>query len=41
MDRFKVDVGEDGQLVVDKSTVFKMQPSAEPDEQFPQSILKV
>jgi cytochrome b6-f complex iron-sulfur subunit len=41
MDRFKVDVNETGQLVVDKSTVFKMQPGVEPDEQFPQSILKV
>ncbi|HEY7163399.1 MAG TPA: Rieske 2Fe-2S domain-containing protein [Candidatus Binatia bacterium] len=41
MDRFKVDVAEDGQLVVDKSVVFKMQPGVEPDEQFPQSILKV
>ncbi len=41
MDRFKVDVSESGQLVVDKSTVFKMQPGVEPDEQFPQSILKV
>ena len=40
MDRFKVDVGEDGQLVVDKSVVYKMQPGVEPDEQFPQSILK-
>jgi cytochrome b6-f complex iron-sulfur subunit len=41
MDRFKVDVNENGQLVVDKSTVFKMQPGVEPDEQYPQSILKV
>ena len=41
MDRFKVEVNENGQLVVDKSTVFKMQPGVEPDEQFPQSILKV
>lgn len=41
MDRFKVDVSESGQLVVDKGTVFKMQPGVEPDEQFPQSILKV
>jgi cytochrome b6-f complex iron-sulfur subunit len=40
MDRFKVDVGEDGQLVVDKSIVYKMQPGVEPDEQFPQSIMK-
>jgi cytochrome b6-f complex iron-sulfur subunit len=41
MDRFKVEVNEGGQLVVDKSTVFKMQPGVEPDEQYPQSILKV
>ena len=41
MDRFKVEIGEDGQLVVDKSVVYKMQPSAGPDDQFPQSILKV
>jgi len=41
MDRFKVEVAEDGQLVVDKSVIFKMQPGVEPDEQFPQSVLKV
>ena len=41
LDRFKVSVGEDGQLVVDKSKVFKMTPAVEPDEQFPDSILKV
>ncbi len=41
LDRFKISVGEDGQLVVDKSKVFKMGPSAEPDEQYPDSILKV
>jgi len=33
-------VGEDGQLVVDKGQVFKMNPDAEPDEQHPESILK-
>jgi hypothetical protein len=36
-----VTVGDDGQLVVDKSKVFKMAPGAEPDEQFSESILKV
>src|SRR5437879_2470342 len=41
MDRVRVDVGEDGQLVVDKKTVYKMQEGVEPDEQFPASILKV
>lgn len=40
LDRFKITVGEDGQLVVDKSITYKMQAGAEPDEQYPQSILK-
>jgi len=41
LDRFKIAVGDDGQLVVDKSKVFKMNAGTEPDEQFPDSILKV
>ena len=41
LDRFKIAVGEDGQLVVDKSRVYKMNAGTEPDEQFPDSILKV
>jgi len=41
MDRFKVEVGEDGQLVVDKDVLYRMQPSVEPDEQHPESLLKV
>jgi cytochrome b6-f complex iron-sulfur subunit len=41
MDRFEVSVGEDGQLVVDKSKLFKMSPGVEPDEQYPNSVLKV
>jgi cytochrome b6-f complex iron-sulfur subunit len=41
LDRFKLSVGDDGQLVVDKSKVFKMTPGKEPDEQYPESILKV
>ena len=40
MDRFEIRVGEDGQLVVDKSRVFFMKPGVDPDEQYPQSILK-
>jgi cytochrome b6-f complex iron-sulfur subunit len=40
LDRFKITVGEDGQLVVDKSTTYKMEAGAEPDAQYPQSILK-
>jgi hypothetical protein len=34
-------IGDDGQLVVDKSKVFKMAPGTEPDEQFSDSVLKV
>ncbi len=41
MDRFEIRLGEDGQLVVDKSKVFKMNAGVEPDEQYPGSILKV
>ena len=41
MDRFQVSVGEAGQLVVDKSKLFKMTPGVEPDEQYPNSVLKV
>ncbi len=41
MDRFKVSIGEDGQLVVDKSKLFKMAPGVEPDEQYADSVLKV
>ena len=41
LDRFKIAVGEDGQLVVDKGQVFKMGPDGEPDEQHAESILKV
>lgn len=41
LDRFKLSVGEDGQLVVDKSKTFKMNAGVEPDEQYPDSILKV
>jgi hypothetical protein len=33
-------VGEDGQLVVDKSKMYHMKPAVDPDDQYPQSILK-
>lgn len=41
LDRFKISVNPDGQLVVDKSKVFKMNPGVGPDDQYPDSILKV
>ena len=41
LDRFEVRLTEDGQLLVDKGKVFTMKPGVAPDEQFPQSTLKV
>ena len=40
LDRFEISLAEDGQLVVDKSRSFRMKPGADPDEQYPQSVLK-
>ena len=40
LDRFEISIGDDGQLVVDKGTIFKMIAGGEPDEQYPQSVLK-
>jgi cytochrome b6-f complex iron-sulfur subunit len=41
MDRYEIRLGEDGQLVVDMSKRFVMQPGVDPNEQYPESILKV
>jgi len=41
LDRFGVSLDENGQLVVDKSKIYKMQAGAEPDEQYPESVLTV
>ena len=41
LDRLKVTVGEDGQLVVDKSKILRMEPGTEPVDQHPESVLKV
>ena len=40
LDRFEINLAEDGQLVVDKSHTFRMKPGGDPDEQYPQSVLK-
>src|SRR6059036_518636 len=40
LDRLKVTVGDDRQLVVDKSKILRMEAGPEPDEQHPESILK-
>ncbi len=41
MDRFKISLAEDGELVVDKSVLYEMQPGVDPNEQHPESILKI
>jgi cytochrome b6-f complex iron-sulfur subunit len=41
MDRFKLSLADDGQLVVDKSKVYKMQPGVDPNKQHPDSILRI
>ncbi len=40
LDRFALTVGDDGQLVVDKSKIFRGTAGADPGEQYPESILK-
>jgi cytochrome b6-f complex iron-sulfur subunit len=41
LDRFKMSLADDGQLVVDKSVVFKGIASKDSDELYPQSLLRV
>jgi cytochrome b6-f complex iron-sulfur subunit len=41
LDRFKISLDTEGRLVVDKGVVYRMAPGRLPNEQFPQSILKV
>ena len=41
LDRFKISLDTVGRLVVDKGVVYRMAPGRIPNEQFPQSILKV
>jgi cytochrome b6-f complex iron-sulfur subunit len=40
LDRFKIELAEDGQIVVDKSKMYSMKPAVDPDDQHPESILK-
>lgn len=41
LDRVKITMTPDGELVVDKSVIYRMAPGVDLDEQYPQSILKV
>ena len=40
LDRVKISLDPEGRLIVDKGTVYRMVPGREPDEQYPQSILR-
>ena len=40
LERFKIELGDGGQLVVDKSKIYSMKAGTDPDDQYPQSILK-
>lgn len=40
LDRFKMILGDDGQLIVDKSIVYKGVAGVDSDEYYPQSLLK-
>ena len=41
LDRFKIALGDDGQILIDKSMIYKGMPGMDPSELYPQSILKV
>jgi cytochrome b6-f complex iron-sulfur subunit len=41
LDRFKISLDTEGRLLVDKSVAYRMAPGRPPDEQYPQSILRV
>lgn len=41
LDRIKIALTTQGQLVVDKGVVYRMAPGRAPDEQYAQSLLKV
>ena len=41
MDRFKISIAEDGQLLVDKSIKFKGMPGKDSNQMHPQSLLRV
>ncbi len=41
LDRYKIALADDGHIIIDKSVVYRGVPGENPDELFPQSILKV
>ncbi len=40
LDRFKITLADDGQILIDKSIVYRGVAAKDPDELYPQSILK-
>lgn len=40
LDRVKITLNPEGQIIVDKSVVYSMKPGQDPDEQYPLSILR-
>lgn len=41
MDRVKITLSPEGDLLVDKSFLYSMRPGEDPDEQYPESLLRV
>ncbi len=41
LDRYKIELGDDEQILIDKSIVYRGVPGQDADELYPQSILKV
>lgn len=41
LDRFKIKLGDDGQILIDKGIIYRGVPGMDPNEIYPQSILEV
>jgi hypothetical protein len=41
MDRVKLTLSPEGDLLVDRSILYSMRPGEDPDEQYPESLLRV
>ena len=41
LDRAKISLSPEGDLVVDKAVLYSMKPGQDPDEQYPDSLLRI
>jgi hypothetical protein len=41
MDRVEIRLSPEGDLMVDKSILYSMKPGQDPDEQYPDSLLRI